>query len=343
MSAPASVRAVATEAPPRDTKTNLGASSDDGMKDRQTARPHEPVMLEEIAKYFDIGPMDTFLDCTLGAGGHAKALLDRFRIGRYYGMDKDATAHAIARQTLSSHSNQVTHVHADFRTLTSHLPTGTQLDGALIDLGVSSMQLDTDARGFSFSRDGPLDMRMDARSTITAERIVNTARMEELRDLFRAYADDNHAAAHARRIVAARTKQPIRTTRQLASAIGEARFVRGKRKIHPATLPFQALRIAVNGELDALAESLPIIIQMLKPGARMAVLAFHSIEDRVVKNSFRDAEVVGGVDILTRKPQIPSEDEVERNPRARSAKLRVVEKLEVGQTPRRVKRNKYRS
>ena len=173
------------------------------------------------------------------------------------------------------------------------------------------------------------------------EHLVNSGKVEELRDILRNYADDNHATVNARRIIAERTKNgPIETTLQLANAISPPGMGRGK--IHPATLPFQALRIAVNQEIDALVEVIPQVISKLRPGAKLCILSFHSIEDRIVKNAFRNAEVVGGVDVITRKPLSPSDDEINFNVRARSAKLRVVQKLRPKQIPKRFKQNKYR-
>ena len=335
------MRSVATGPPPSSSSsypktTELFTQS--LLKSDNSQRPHEPVMTEEILSHFREQLIGTFLDCTLGAGGHASSLLSSCDIERYIGLDKDSNALEIARKTLHEYSS-VEYQHGDFQDIDT-LFENILFDGALIDLGVSSMQLDTASRGFSFSKDGPLDMRMDSRSTVTAADFVARLREDELRDMFRSLADDNYAGPNARRIVEAREISPILTTKQLADAISPPGSPRGR--THPATLPFQALRIAVNDEIYALETCLPLILSRLAPGGKLAVISFHSLEDRVVKNVFRDSEVVGGVDVLTRKPLIPSDGEIKRNARSRSAKLRVVRKLAEGQTPKRFKKNKYR-
>ena len=332
------VRAVATGPASQSAQAPNSVAQPRLNDDVSRPRPHEPVMTEEILAHFREQPMKAFLDCTLGAGGHASSLLGSCNIERYIGVDKDANALEIARKTLHENTN-VDYVRSDFQYIDS-VCEGVLFDGALMDLGVSSMQLDTASRGFSFSKDGPLDMRMDSRTAVTAADLVARLREDELRDLFRTLADDSYAAPNARRIVEAREQAPILTTTQLANAISPPGSPRGR--THPATLPFQALRIAVNEEVHALRECLPVIMSRMAPGGKLAVISFHSLEDRIVKNAFRDAEVVGGVDVLTRKPLIPSDEEVRRNVRSRSAKLRVVRKLADGQTPKRFKRNKYR-
>lgn len=310
---------------------------------RKLALPHEPVLLEPILSHFRGENLGLFVDCTVGAGGHASALLSTCAIRRYLGLDKDRLALRLANAALSPFP-EVEVVHADFRDLPVILSNESAdggVDGVLVDLGVSSMQLDDADRGFSFMRDGPLDMRMDRDSGgRTAADIVNSAPEAELARIFWRYADDTRSRLRAARVVAARREAPITTTGQLASALllpGE-----GRGKTHPATLPFQALRIAVNTELDAVERVLPCIIDVLRPGGTAAVISFHSIEDRMVKNVFRDAEVVGGVDVLTRKPVVADRGEVKRNPRSRSAKMRIVRKLAEGETPKRFKQNKYR-
>lgn len=301
-------------------------------------RLHVPVMVEEIIEHYRGRSLHTFIDCTLGAGGHACAILDAIEIGTYIGIDKDEYALSHAKHALRDKRN-VQFIHGNFRDISTLLGE-EKIDGALVDLGVSSMQLDVPQRGFSFMRDGPLDMRMDSSAARTAADIVATATEDELCHLFRAYADDSRGRLNARRIVAARAKMPIVTTRQLANAIAPD-GASGRSRTHPATLPFQALRIAVNDELGAVADALPQLIDVLQPEGKLCVLSFHSGEDRIVKNVFRDSQVVGGVDVCTRKAVIAKDQEVRANARSRSAKLRVVRKLAPGQSPSRTKRNKY--
>lgn len=305
--------------------------------------PHQPVLVDHVLEHFRDAQLDVFVDCTVGAGGHASALLSSIQIGRYIAMDKDTSALCIAKRHLQSFNN-VEYIHSDFRDLSNVLHAHNVLErsvnGILLDLGVSSMQLDDGERGFSFMRDGPLDMRMDTSSGgVTAADIVNTFTHEKLREIFRNFGEDPRAALHASRVVQARQVSPIRTTAQLAHAIYPGG---GRRRIHPATLPFQALRIAVNSELQALDNVLPSVVNCLKPRGRAAIISFHSLEDRLVKQAFRKCEVQGGVDVLTRKPLVATRDEVQRNARSRSAKLRVVQKLERTQMPCRVKINKYK-
>ena len=280
------------------------------------------------------------MDATLGAGGHAEALLERAPGMRLLGLDRDPEALAVARARLARFGPRVEFAQANFADLDRVLEGHPPPDGVLADLGVSSMQLDRGERGFSFRRDGPLNMRMSPNGPSAAD-IVATASAEELTRIFREYGEERMAAKIARGIVAERTRGPITSTRQLARIVAGARGGRGG-KIDPATRVFQALRIEVNQELVALARFLAAAANRLNAGGRLAVIAYHSLEDRIVKEAFRrDAGVclcppklprcVCGarrvLKVLTRRPVVPSEAERRSNPRSRSARLRVAEKL----------------
>ncbi len=303
------------------------------------SKSHLPVLLGEILEGFSPCRLATFVDGTLGAGGHAKALLQAHpELTRYIGFDRDASALALARQTLQDEA-RVIYVQEEFGEMAVQLKALgiPQVDGILMDLGVSSMQLDQPERGFSFSKGGPLDMRMDPRQPLTAEEIVNSWSERELTSLFR---EGEVVAPHrvAAVIIEERAKRPIRTTDQLVQLVSRGR----SHKIHPATLVFQALRMVVNDELGLLERTLPVAISLLRSGGRLAVITFHSLEDRIVKNTFRDAAAerraapekplgyipqVPQVRLVHKKALSASPDEVHANPRSRSAKLRMVEKL----------------
>ena len=279
------------------------------------------------------------MDATLGAGGHAEALLARGPDVRLLGIDRDPDAIARARERLSRFSGRVRFVEADFGDLDAVLAREPEPDGILADLGVSSMQLDEGERGFSFRRDGPLDMRM-GKSGRSAADIVATASVGELTRIFRDFGEERMAAKIARGIVAERTRGPIQSTRQLARIVAGQKGSR--EKIDPATRVFQALRIEVNQELVALGRFLAAAVARLKPGGRLAVISYHSLEDRIVKETFRresgvclcppqlPACVCGArtaLRVLTRRPLRPGEAEQRRNPRSRSARLRVAERV----------------
>lgn len=280
-----------------------------------------------------------FVDATLGAGGHAEALLARSEGVRLLGIDRDPDALARARERLARFGGRVRCVEADFGDLDAVLDGSPAPDGILADLGVSSMQLDRGERGFSFRRDGPLDMRMGTSGRSAAD-IVATASVEELTRIFREFGEERMAAKIARGIVAERTRGPIQTTRQLARIVAGEKGSR--EKIDPATRVFQALRIEVNQELTALARFLAAASARLNAGGRLAVISYHSLEDRIVKDAFRresgvclcppklPACVCGArtaLRVLTRRPIRPGEAELRRNPRSRSARLRVAEKV----------------
>lgn len=310
--------------------------------------PHAPVLVDEIVSHFSGRRLDTFVDGTVGAGGHALELLLRCDIGQYIGIDKDMSALSISESRLCGHDN-VTLLHGDFRDMPSllsstNVSTGN-VDGILLDVGVSSMQLDQASRGFSFTKDGPLDMRMSggADGAPSAAELVNGASAATLERVFREYGEERQARRIATAVVAAREQASIETTGRLADVICS---VKGwsKRGVHPATLCFQALRIAVNGELEALEIGVPSAVGMLKGGGRLAVVCFHSLEDRIAKMCFKgmaEAEE-GGVGLVNKKPIVAGEEECRRNVRSRSAKLRVVQKLEEGEVPWGRKVNKYK-
>jgi 16S rRNA (cytosine1402-N4)-methyltransferase len=291
---------------------------------------HVPVLTAEVLRQLRPEPGGVFVDCTVGLGGHARALLEAGAT-RVIGLDRDEEALAQARTTLSAFADRVDLVHADYRTLEDVLDgRGVEhVDGALADLGVSSMQFDEPGRGFSFQRDEPLDMRMDRTSATTAASLVARSTEQELADTIFAYGEERFSRRIARALVAARREAPIDTTGRLAAIVRRAVPTRGYQRIDPATRTFQALRIWVNRELDGLDRFLEAAVRRLRVGARLVVISFHSLEDRIVKHTLR-ALAHGQsavVKVLTKRPLVADEDEVQRNPRARSAKLRAAERL----------------
>ncbi len=302
---------------------------------------HQPVMVKEVVEALRVRPGGRYVDVTVGTGGHALALLSAAEDVHLLGLDVDPGALEIARERLAPYGDRVTLLRASYTTLPTQLARvgWDRVDGILMDLGVSSYQLELPERGFSFRHEGPLDMRFDPLSGgPTAAQLVNTLTEEALAELFWKYGEERHARRIARAIVRAR---PLRTTKELADLV--AKVVPFERPgFHPATRVFQALRIAVNRELDNLERFLPLALEALAPGGRLAVLAFHSLEDRVVKRFFqqesRDCLCPPQVPvcqcghkarlrIVKPFPMFPTEEEKERNPRARSARLRVVERL----------------
>jgi 16S rRNA (cytosine1402-N4)-methyltransferase len=291
---------------------------------------HEPVMVAEVLDFLQPQRGGLFVDCTVGAGGHARALLDAGAT-RLLALDRDAEALALARERLASCADRIEFVQADYRELPRllderHVPA---VDGILADLGVSSLQLDAPGRGFSFRRDEALDMRMDRGHGEGAADWLRTAPESELADVIHRYGEERFARRIARAIAVARTDTPITTTGQLASVVRRAVPRRGYQRIDPATRTFQAIRIRVNRELDRLDEFLEAAAARLKTGARLVVISFHSLEDRIVKHLFRAlaAQAPQTVHVLTRRPLTPAEPEIARNPRARSAKLRAIERF----------------
>lgn len=292
---------------------------------------HRPVMSREIVQYLveDAVRVKVVLDLTLGDGGHTEALLRECAVVRVIGVDRDGEALARATDRLREFRDRLTLVQANFADVSS-VVRGQNLagvDGIVADLGVSSRHLDCAARGFSFQRAGPLDMRMDPRDATTAADIVNTWSESQLVECFRTFGEERFATSIARAIGARRGTQPFVHTIDLAAVIygavpGRARHGR----IHPATRVFQALRIAVNRELDSLQQLLADAPLTLNPAGRLAVMSYHSLEDRLVKHTFRALAKSGTFRLLTKRPQVAADDEVHGNPRARSAKLRVIER-----------------
>ncbi len=291
---------------------------------------HEPVMTDEVVGFLLPRRGGLFVDCTLGAGGHAQALLAA-GAGSILGLDRDPHALDVARARLAGWGDRVQTVHADYRTLADVLAARSidRVEGIVADLGLSSMQLEGEGRGFSFQRDEPLDMRMDPTAGPTAADLVARADERELADVIFQYGEERQSRRIARAIVRAREAGGVRTTGQLASIVRRAAGRRGWQRIDPATRTFQALRIWVNGELDGLDRFLEVACRHLGAGARLAVITFHSLEDRIVKHTLRALEHAhdAGIRILTKKPVTPSDGELERNPRARSAKLRAAERI----------------
>ena len=302
--------------------------------------PHQPVLYHEIILALQPRNKGLYVDGTLGAGGHARGILEACAPdGRLLGLDVDPQALALARKTLAPYGERTRLTQASYDSLTERLREvgWEEIDGILLDLGLSSMQLDTPERGFSFQHDAPLDMRFDPASPITAANLVNTLPGDELADLIYGYGEERASRRIAQAIVRAR---PLQTTRQLAAVIESVLPRRGR--IHPATQTFQALRIAVNQELDRVETFLPQAVAALKSGGRLAIISFHSLEDRIVKEYFRreSRDCIcpprqpvctcghkATLKEISRKPITPGEAEIAANPRARSAKLRVVEKL----------------
>ena len=306
---------------------------------------HLPVMLPEVLTALDASRGGLFVDATLGLGGHAQAILRASTQNRVIGLDRDRDSISLAAARLAGFGSRFVSVQSDYRQIRETLRelNIAAVDGVLADLGVSSWQLDTPERGFSFQHGGsPLDMRMDRSQGLTAADLVNRLREQELADLIWRFGEERAARRIARRIVAARTRSPIQTTGELADLVVKAVHQKGRWRIHPATRTFQALRIAVNGELDGLDEFIAASVDLLVPGGRLVIITFHSLEDRIVKRALRiqsgrcvcppnqptcSCGAVARVELLTRKPLAPREKEIEENPRARSAKLRACLKI----------------
>jgi len=288
---------------------------------------HLPVLLAEVLDALQPGRGGTYVDCTVGLGGHAQAMLEAGAT-RVIGLDRDPDALRIAGARLAAFADRAALVHADYRTLRSVLAARgvERVAGVLADLGVSSMQFDAEGRGFSFRRDEPLDMRMDRTQGPTAADLLREADEQALADAIFRYGEERHSRRIARAIVAARRAAPIATTGVLAAIVRRAVPHRGYQRIDPATRTFQALRIWVNAELDGLDAFVRETVHVLQPGGRAAVISFHSLEDRVVKHTLRELEREGLARPLSRKPVTPGPDELSRNPRARSAKLRAAER-----------------
>ena len=306
---------------------------------------HVSVLLADSIDALNIRPDGIYVDGTLGGGGHSYEIAGRLTTGHLIGIDRDETALAAAGQRLAAFGDRVTLVHSNFCEMASVIRSlgYSGVDGVLLDLGVSSPQLDESSRGFSYMADAPLDMRMDRGDTLTAYQVVNEWSYEELKRILFDYGEERYAPLIAGAICRRREQKPIATTLELVDIIrGSVPPAALREKQHPAKRSFQAIRIAVNDELGAVSKAMEAAIPMLNPGGRLAVITFHSLEDRIVKSSMAEAArgctcppsfpvcVCGKkpkVKLLSRKPILPGAEELEENPRARSAKLRVCEKL----------------
>jgi 16S rRNA (cytosine1402-N4)-methyltransferase len=296
---------------------------------------HVSVLLKEAIDFLAIRRGGTYIDATLGLGGHSLEIVKRLGPqGHLIGFDKDTHALELARQRLSGVGGdnrpgggpKITLLHSSYAELPQHVPLASA-DGVLADLGVSSLQFGNAARGFSFQADGPLDMRMNPEGDRNADQVVNHMREEDLANVIYEFGEERRSRRIARAIVRAR---PIRSTAHLAQVISAAlrsMNTGAHQKIHPATLTFQAIRIFVNQELDDLKALMQAAPQVLKKGGRLVVISFHSLEDRIVKDALRDGAKDGIYNVLTRKPLTATEEEIDRNPRSRSAKMRVAERL----------------
>jgi 16S rRNA (cytosine1402-N4)-methyltransferase len=287
---------------------------------------HTPVLLAEILDWLRIRPEGTYADATVGTGGHTLEIAKRLITGKVLGLDRDPRALEIARERLGPHERQVILVHAEFAKI-DEVAAANQLppfDGVLADLGISSLELDSPERGFSFRWAAPLDMRMNPDEPLTADEIVNQWPEKELADLLYQKAEERDSRRIARAIVRSR---PIRDTEHLATVVAGGRKARGRQRLQPATKTFLALRIAVNRESEELGQFLSRTPATLNSGGRWIVLSYHSLEDRPVKHAFQQLAREGSFRVLTKKVIQPSEEEMHRNPRARSAKMRVAEKL----------------
>ena len=295
---------------------------------------HVPVLLQDAIQFLNVRAGSVIADCTLGLAGHAAEIARRLGPkGRLIGFDRDPEALALAKsrldQVAAELGSQTPHIELigeAFSTISSHVEPAS-LDGILADFGVSSLQIDEARRGFSFMADGPLDMRQDTRSGPTAAQVVNEANERELADLIYEYGDERRSRRIARAIVRGR---PVSTTGQLSRIVASAAPAMKQDKIHPATRTFQALRIYVNRELDEIRALLEAAPSLLKPSGRLVVISFHSLEDRIAKDILREYAHKGIVEALTKKPVTASEEETDRNPRSRSAKLRAAEKRGTG-------------
>jgi 16S rRNA (cytosine1402-N4)-methyltransferase len=308
---------------------------------------HIPVLLEEIIDILNPQNGDIFVDCTLGGGGHSKEIVKRIiPQGHLIGIDQDANALAAAQANLIDYLDNVTFVHSNYENLenilTEYSPEG--IDGILFDLGVSSHQLDEGERGFSYMQDAPLDMRMDRKSTFTAKELINTYSAEDLERIIKDYGEERWAKRIVQFIVEARKEGPIETTGQLVDIIKKAIPAGARREgPHPAKRTFQAIRIEVNRELEVLEKTIDTAVKFLKPGGRIGIISFHSLEDRIVKEKFKylaldcicprelpicQCEKKSLIKILTKKPVIANKQELTSNPRARSAKFRAAIKID---------------
>ena len=308
---------------------------------------HIPVLLNEVIDGLNIKPSGIYLDLTVGRGGHSSEILARLTSGRLIAVDQDEEAIIASSERLSKISDHYKIIRANFSALSEILSSEglEEVDGILMDLGVSSPQFDKGERGFSYNADARLDMRMDQRQDLTAYQIVNTYSLEDLNQIFREYGEEKYSFSIAKNIIKAREIAPIETTFQLVEIIKKSMPMKELKKVgHPAKQVFQALRIATNDELNVLTKTLRIALKHLAPGGRLAVITFHSGEDRIVNNIFKEAAVDVGdridgpniqkekeFDLINRKPIVASSSELERNHRSASAKLRIIARKERGQ------------
>lgn len=303
---------------------------------------HQPVLLHEVCDGLSLPRKRLVVDCTLGLGGHAKAILQNLaKTGKLIGFDLDAEHIKEAKKKLRSYGSRVTYVNANFSSLKDQLAKTRYkgIDGILFDLGMASTHVDQAEKGFSFLREGPLDMRFDHSQTLTAAEVVNRYPEKKLIEIFKEYGEEKRARRIAHEICRVRKRRPFKTTTQLAKFV--ERLLKRQGRIHPATRIFQALRIEVNKELNSLQSALQQAVELLRPKGRIAVISYHSLEDRIVKRFFkelsRDYVNLPGemttrklkplLKIVTKKPVVPAEEELAQNPRSRSAKLRIAEKL----------------
>ena len=305
---------------------------------------HIPVLLNEVITGLNIDPAGTYVDLTVGRGGHSSEILARLKEGRLICVDQDEEAIVASKARLGQISNKFDIVRANFSELEKILAdlNVEEVDGILMDLGVSSPQFDKGERGFSYKEDAKLDMRMDQRQNLTAYQIINTYGLENLTKIFQIYGEEKYSFSIAKNIIKAREIKPIETTLELVEIIKKSKPMKELKKVgHPAKQVFQALRIAVNDELNVLEKTLKVALKHLKPGGRLAVITFHSGEDRIVKNIFKDAAISEGnridgpmlqkekeFDLINRKPIVASEAELEMNHRSASAKLRIIARKE---------------
>jgi len=294
-------------------------------------RGHIPVLLKEVLEFLDTSRGGVYVDCTLGLAGHGRAILESNPRASLIGLDVDETSLLEAGQNLAPFAKRVRLFHSDFRNLPDLDVDFSAVRGVLLDLGISSFQLDSPGRGFSFSQDGPLDMRMDFRNKTTALKIIERSSEARLAEIFRDFGELRQARQLARAIVSRRKVRRIETTTELCRMIEEVcRWRPQKGRIHPAAKAFQALRIEVNQELAGLSDFLKTVAERVTAGTRIVAIAFHSLEDRIVKHTFQDLAGEEGrsiLRILTKKPVMASDEEVARNSRSRSAKLRAAERI----------------
>lgn len=304
---------------------------------------HKSVLLNEAIEYLNIKEDGIYVDATLGFAGHSSKILKKAKNGFLIAFDKDVSAIEYSRSKLSTIGDNFKIFNTGFINIKEKvLEETTKVDGILFDIGVSSVEIDESSRGFSYMQNGPLDMRMDQNSNLTAESIINNYSQEELIKIFREYGEEKHSNKIAKRIIEEREKKPIKETSQLVEIIDKCYPYKEKRHSHPAKKVFQALRIEVNNELEELKVALKSSLDLLNVGGRLVVITFHSLEDRICKNIFKENTMVNPVvkgmpnipldmlpdfKLITNKPVIPLDEEIKSNPRSKSAKLRVIERV----------------